>query len=174
MLESFLKNLSCLIDEDEAARMSEEIETLTTDGLPEAQARQAATLRYLGEFLPTVALVDHTGSDFYSASRTMEEVRKYLELGDIASELGQVVLRDRWDRMAFEMLNRSLKEVVYRLSLACLEEADGNIEAYFGRHRGRVKLFKGLWQDLRGSSPTNLHPFEVIIRSLEALTPEES
>jgi glutamate dehydrogenase len=86
--------------------------------------------------------------------------------------LDEVVLRDRWDRLARQALEAAFHRGAFRLARTILADCSGNPEAFFARRRGAFRAYQELREALRGNLPGNLHPFTVLSRSLEALAEE--
>jgi len=142
---------------------------LAQSGLPQEIAERLSILPLLEDFLPVVTLVDETGNDLYSVARTYHELRDYLRIGEILAQMEKVQVRDRWDRLARQMLKRDLALAALRLTRALLLEAAGNLEAFVAARRQKVNYYRGLTEKLRGLVPGNFHPFALLLRALESL-----
>jgi len=169
-LRDFEINIGGFVAEGDWAARKDEAAELGEWGLAEDIARRWSVLDLFKDFLPLVALADRTRSDLYSVARVMSEVRKLLDLDILRGMASRVPIRDRWDRQAQEGVLEALDAVELDLSRLVIEDAAGNPDAFLGRHRSKLRFYHAQVESLKGTSPVNLHPFEVLVRILEGLT----
>jgi len=167
----FAKSLGAVLAAEEWQSCQQEAQELEGEGLPPDLARQMAHLPYLVDFLPVAALAEEVDADLSSVARSYHELRDYLGLRDILSELEQVPVRDRWDRLALQMLKGGFASALFRLSGAMLRESGGNLEAFVAARRQKVQAYRAFREGLRGNAPANYHPFAVLLKALEGLLP---
>jgi NAD-specific glutamate dehydrogenase len=170
-MSSYLKILGSILPESQWRQIQENAVRLEEEGLPAAVSRQIAILPFLDDFLPVVSLAGRTGNDLFSVARTLNDVRDFLDMKEILRQMEGVQVRDRWDRMAYQMLKAGFIAVIHDLTLAIWRERDGNLETFFGARRQKVAFFRNLRESLRGATPANYHPLTVLVRALEDLIP---
>ncbi|HKJ87709.1 MAG TPA: hypothetical protein VKA48_04295, partial [Gammaproteobacteria bacterium] len=173
-VEHYRKAWSGLYSDADWEAVKERMTQLQEEGFSEDEARTLATLDRFEDFLPLLELVEHTDSDFYSVARTYSEVRRVLDLQSVLRGMAEVPLRDRWDRMAQQAVVSAFIQGAFRLTAAVFAEADGNPESFLGRRRPQNRAYQGLRDRLRGTVPTNFHPYTVLARALESLAETHS
>ena len=137
--------------------------------MSEESARRMSILDLFRDFLPLVALAERAGADLFTVGRVLWEIRKLLNLDSIRKMAALIPIRDRWDRQAQEDLLEALGTVEAEISRGVLESAKGNPDAFLARHRSKIRIYRGQMESLKGTSPPNLHPLEVLVRELEGL-----
>ncbi|WP_221248761.1 NAD-glutamate dehydrogenase [Desulfuromonas versatilis] len=170
-VQAFEKKLGGILPEADWQNCKDNAAELEEAGLPASLARQAAALPYLEDFLPVVSLMQQTGADLHSVARIYGEVRQLLAIRDCLRDAEAVQTRDRWDRMAYQAIRDGFQNAGYRLTLAVLQNAEGNPERYFARRRQQLKFYHKLREGLRGVTPVNYNPFTVLINALEGMLP---
>ncbi|NIQ96294.1 MAG: NAD-glutamate dehydrogenase, partial [Desulfuromonadales bacterium] len=120
------------------------IDELMEQGVSEALARQTAVLGFMEDFLPLVDITETTGSELHTAAIALEDVRQAFGLGQLLRRLEDVPQRDRWDRMNRKALESSLHASTLRICRQVLEECEGNMEIYVGRHKQKVRYYRHL------------------------------
>jgi len=168
-VDTFTRSLGGVLAPEEWQACQAQTQDLEREGLPPELARQLAVLPYLVDFLPVAALADESGVDLYSAARSYHELRDHLGVREVLLELEQVQVRDRWDRLALQMLRGGYASVLFRLAAVLLRDAGGNLEAFVAGRRQKVHSYRGLRESLRGAAPANYHPYSVLLKALEGL-----
>ena len=171
-VDLYLKSLGGLLPEADWHSCRQQAERLQQAGLSAESAQRLAGLAWFENFLPLVELLETSGGDFYSVAHTFNEVRAQLGIDALVAALGEVVLRDRWDRLARQALVAAFHRGGFRITRVILADHAGNPEAFFASRRGAFRAYQGLREALRGNLPANFHPFTVLSRSLEALAEE--
>jgi len=107
-----------------------------------------------------------------SARRDFERAVSFLkneEYGKAIELLEKVPVRNSWDRRAKESLLGSLHSIMVRLVQQAAVEAADDPQKFFRRRRQKLRTYEELWQSMKLETPTNFHPFTVLMRSLESL-----
>ncbi len=170
--ERYMKDLAGILPGAEWEGCRALAERYAEGGLPRDLAVRVAGFAYMEDFLPLSTIADRQQSDLASVARVLTEVRQVLGLPGLLEMLGQVPLRDRWDRMANQALRGSLLKAAFRLTEGVFDEGKGNLEAFLGRRRRRYGFYKGLREGVQGVAPSNFHPLSVVARALEGLAGE--
>jgi glutamate dehydrogenase len=168
-LTSYRKILGSILAPAQWQQLQEAVGRLQEEGLETEWAQRIAALPYLEDLLPSVALAGHAGVDLHSVARTFNEVRQQLDMEAVLRQFAGVQLRDRWDRMAAQMLKEAFAAAAFRISQAVWQECSGNLESFFGRRRQQLTFYRALRENLRGVTPANYHPLTVLVRALEDL-----
>ena len=142
---------------------------LSEAGLDAPLSQKVAALPYLGDFLPLFNLVEKTQSELHDVACAHRDLMEKLGVSRLRAAAAKVPLRDRWDRMALDALERDLSVTLFRLTKAVLQETDGNVERYLSRRRQKYRALNNLWQQVQGTEPVNFNPFMVIGRALADL-----
>jgi glutamate dehydrogenase len=142
---------------------------LTEAGLDASLSQKVAALPYLRDFLPLFNLVEKTQSDLHDVACAHRDLMEKLGVPRLRAAAAKVPLRDRWDRMALDALERDLSVTLFRLTKAVLQETDGNVERYLSRRRQKYRALNNFWQQVQGTEPVNFNPFMVIGRALADL-----
>ncbi len=142
---------------------------LSEAGLEASLSQKVAALPYLGDSLPLFNLVEKTQSDLHDVACAHRDLMEKLGVSRLRTAVAKVPLRDRWDRMALDALEKDLSVTLFRLTEAVLRETDGNVERYLSRRRQKYRALNNLWQQVQGTEPVNFNPFMVIGRALADL-----
>jgi glutamate dehydrogenase len=146
-----------------------EMEHLEKEGYSAEAARRQAMLAHMGDFLPVMTLASEFAEEIYPVARVYRDVRSFTELDDLFARMGEVPIRDRWDRLTSQSLTKRLNAVVFELSKGIWKEAQGNPETFFARRRSKIRALHALQQQMRQITPANFHPFTVLSSALEDL-----
>ena len=168
-VRSYAKALGGILPADEWERCKVEAANLEGEGLDAGAAKLFAVLERLGDFLPLATLVESTGSDLDSVARTYNELRRLLGVGELLELAGQVAVRDRWDRLAYQALSEGFSALIFNLTGEVFRQSGGDPEAYFASRRQKLAFYRGLKDGVGGAPPANYHPFAVLQRALEGL-----
>jgi len=168
-LREFEKHIGGFVSDAEWRKRKQEAGEMIEREMSEESARRMSILDLFRDFLPLVALAERAGADLFTVGRVLWEIRKLLNLDSIRKMAALIPIRDRWDRQAQEDLLEALGTVEAEISRGVLESAKGNPDAFLARHRSKIRLYRGQMESLKGTSPPNLHPLEVLVRELEGL-----
>ncbi len=168
-IQEYQSILASTMPEAEWQALLEKAEPLVEAGMEEQIAQQLVTLSAHNGLLPLFQLVDQTGEDLYSISRTFSEVSKGLQLDRVLERLRAVPQQDRWDRQAGMALYASIESTGYLLTQSVLLETQGNPDAYWSKQRGKWRVYRTLREQVLTSNPRNFHPFNVLSRAMEGL-----
>ena len=168
-VRTFGKNLGGVLADDEWRACQEFARELERAGLPAKVASGFSILPHFGDFLPVVHLAAETGSDLYSAARTYHELREYLGLSSLVTQMKAVQVRDRWDRQSRQLLMADFASVHLRLARALIRSSAGNLEGFFAVKRRKLQHYRRQVERMRGFSPVNYHPFMLLVRTLDSL-----
>ncbi len=166
---AYLKTLGSILEGDVWQRCQQTAREMEGEGFSSVLAQRIATLPFLDDLLPLIDLVSRTGTDFHSMADTFNEIRRSFFLRQIEQRLREVKIKDNWDRLTLHSLQRRFASALSGLTLATWEEAEGNLEIFFARRRGKVKIFRTLEAALRSDLPDNYHPFAVLADALEEI-----
>ncbi len=150
-------------------RIKESTGQLKAEGLEHEIAFKFAILDSLVDFLPLICMVETSGQNLAQLARIKELVEEQTKSRSIYALLDQVVIHDSWDRRAREALVSSLHAVNVRLVQQVALECSANPPQFFATRRRKVRNYNGLLQTLTNKTPSNFHPFTVLLRNLEAL-----
>ena len=142
---------------------------LQKQGLAPEIALRFAALDHLADFLPLICMVQESGHELKQLAELNVLVEEKLGSAGIISLLEKVPVRDSWDRRAKESLLGSLHSVMVRLIQQAALEVTDDPQSFFRKRRQKLRTFDDLRQSLQGETPTNFHPFTVLLRSLESL-----
>ncbi len=166
---AFEKALGGIVDEQEWLECKAFAEGLEEEGFTADVARRLAILPYLDNFLPIISLEERTGNDLYSVAQVFHEVRTLVGLDDLLERVASVPVRDKWDRNAQESVTSGFSMALFRLTLAVLEQASGNLEAYLVSRRRELQTYHRLRDAMRSTTPVNFHPFLSMVKAFESL-----
>jgi glutamate dehydrogenase len=118
-----------------------------------------------------VDLTKASRENFSAVANTYKEVFTYLGYPEMKELLNQVPVRNRWERRAKTILGEQLRTYLASLTLAILATPDRNVIIFFTARTHQQKLLKyqKIQEELREAPPTDLLPFTVLSRALEAL-----
>ncbi len=166
---AFEKALGGIVAEEEWRTSKAFSDGLEEEGFTADVARRLAILPYLDNFLPIISLEERTGNDLYSIAQAFHEVQNLMGLDDILARVEAVPVRDKWDRNAQDAVASGFAMALFKLTLAVLEQAAGNPEAYLRARRRELQAYRQLRDAMRSTTPVNFHPFLSIVKALEAL-----
>jgi glutamate dehydrogenase len=168
-VHAYAKTLGGILPAAEWEGCKAEASALEAEGLDAETAGRFAVLERLGDFLSLETLVEKTGSDLYSVARTYNDVRRLLGLGELLELAERVVIRDRWDRLAYQSLSEGFATLTFNLTREIFLQTEGNPETYFAGRRQKLTFYRNLRAGLGGAPPANYHPFAVLQRALDGL-----
>jgi glutamate dehydrogenase len=159
------------LPESERQILSEKIVKLQEEGFTPDISRRIALLNYLVDFPLLVDLTKASRENFSAVANTYKEVFTYLGYPEMKELLNQVPVRNRWERRAKTILGEQLRTYLASLTLAILATPDRNVIIFFTARTHQQKLLKyqKIQEELREAPPTDLLPFTVLSRALEAL-----
>ncbi|WP_298035894.1 NAD-glutamate dehydrogenase domain-containing protein [uncultured Desulfuromonas sp.] len=168
-LRVFEKNLGGIVPEQRWQGCQQEASQLEEAGLDPELARWITLLPFMEDFLPAVSLAENAGVDLYSTMSALREVGESFGTRQVVNLLGQVQVRDRWDRQAQRALKDAFSATALDLTRAVLTEAGGNLEGFIAPRRHKVNLYRRMRERLGENVPPNLHPFSVLADALGGL-----
>jgi glutamate dehydrogenase len=159
------------LPEAERQLLSERIIKLQEEGFTSEVSRRIALLDYLADFPLLVGLVNTSREEISIVANTYGEVSSYLNYPEIEELLNQAPVRNRWERRARAVLREQLRTYLASLTQRILVAPDHNVITFFAAHIYQQKLLKyrKIQEELRESPPTDLLPFTILSRELEAL-----
>lgn len=147
----------------------QERDRLIGEGLETDVALKFAALDYLVDFMPLVCMIQESGQDLEHLARLNVLIEAKISAGALTATLEKVPVRDSWDRRARESLLGSLHSVMVRLVQQAAQESAADPQSFFRKRRQKLRTFEELRNNLLTESPSNFHPFTVLLRSLESL-----
>jgi glutamate dehydrogenase len=170
-LETYEQHQENSLPESERQLLSEKIVELQEEGFTPEISRRMALLNYLVDFPLLVDLVNTSGEELSTVSNTYQEVSSYLSYPEIKELLNQAPVRNHWERRARTILREQFRTYLVSLTQAVLAAPDRDIITFFAASTHQQKLLKyhKVQEKLREIPPTDLLPFTVLSRELEAL-----
>ncbi|MCD6526436.1 MAG: NAD-glutamate dehydrogenase [Desulfuromonas sp.] len=168
-LDQYRRMLSSVLDEERWKQYQQQAVALENRGLTVDIALQLTTLPALDNLLPMVALTQQTSTDLHSAAMVLNDVQEKFEINGLLSQVEQVPLRDRWDRMTRHMLRTGYRHALFVLSEKVLQEHDGNVDTLLATQRVRYRRFKRLQAMTLDQPAVNFHPLIIVLDHLNGL-----
>jgi glutamate dehydrogenase len=159
------------LPETERQLLSEKIIKLQEEGFTPEISRRIALLDYLVDFPLLVDLVNTSREEFSIVANTYGEVSNYLNYPEIKELLNQVPVRNHWERRARVILREQFRTHLASLTQNILAAPDRSVTTFFAARIYQQKLLKyrKMQEELSESPATDLLPFTILSRGLEAL-----
>ncbi len=168
-LDQYLELLPKVLSKDEWQIFETDRENLQAEGLSAEMALKFTALDYLVDFMPLVCMIPQSGQDLEKLARLNVMIETRINAESLIMSLEKVPVRDSWDRRARESLLGSLHSVMVRLVQQVANEAAEDPQSFFRKRRQKLRTFEELRDSLLTETPSNFHPYTVLLRSLEGL-----
>lgn len=162
------KHLKDLLSRDEWQECEEQAAILSKEGLAREKAGQLARLHHLDSFLPAVQIASSTDCSLFDVVDILRRLQNKLDFPYLLETLGEVPVRNRWERMAQTSLYGALRQQLVTLARAVVEEGQ-TPDAYLAQRRRRFNYYLELLGGVRSAASPGISAFTVLQQALENL-----
>jgi len=142
------------------------------EDMPPEVAAGLTMLTGLDHFLPVVVLAGEAKKPLPEVVDCYRAVRKKLDLDPLLDCLSRVAVKDRWGRLGREALRTQIDAHASQIARKVLQQYGGRTAEFFNARRSLMQTYRAQRKRLGAAVPDNLHPFMVLVGSINRLLNE--